>query len=199
MAENDRRWQNRIVGTGEEIPDQLMANPKNWRIHPITQQDAVEAALDQVGWVQSVIVNKQTGCLVDGHLRVALAISREESTIPVTYVDLSEQEEALVLATLDPLAGLAATDTEKLAQLLAEATAEGSGLQNLMDDLAKSAKPLDDLVEEGQVANESDFWPIIRLQVSPDTYRAFIRLWDQLPGEDDDQKLADLLARPAPD
>ena len=28
-------WRNRIVGTGEEAPDQLLANPANWRIHPV--------------------------------------------------------------------------------------------------------------------------------------------------------------------
>jgi len=27
-------WRNRIVGTGEEAPDQLLANPQNWRTHP---------------------------------------------------------------------------------------------------------------------------------------------------------------------
>jgi len=27
-------WRNRITGSGEEAPDQLLANPANWRIHP---------------------------------------------------------------------------------------------------------------------------------------------------------------------
>jgi hypothetical protein len=187
------RWQNRIVGSGEEVPDQLMANPKNWRIHPMTQQDAVEAALDEVGWVQQVIVNKTTGHLVDGHLRVALAISREETAIPVTYVELDEREEALVLATLDPLAGLAATDTEKLAALIEDAQAEGTGLAHVLDDLAKSAAPLSDLTTAGTVANEEDFWPVIRLQVSPDTYGRWSRAWEGMPGDGDDEKLAALL------
>ena len=26
-------WRNRITGTCEEAPDQLLANPDNWRIH----------------------------------------------------------------------------------------------------------------------------------------------------------------------
>jgi hypothetical protein len=186
-------WQNRIVGSGEEAPDQLMANPKNWRIHPITQQEAVGNVLDEVGWVQQVIVNKTTGHLVDGHLRVALAISREEPSIPVTYVELTEQEEALVLATLDPLAGLAATDADKLAELLGEADTQGQALQNLLDDLSKSSAPLDDLTEQGAVANDEDFWPVIRLQVSPETYRAWSQAWDQLPGENDNDKLTSLL------
>lgn len=189
-------WKNRIVGTGAEEPDQLLANPKNWRIHPITQQEAVEAALDQVGWVQQVIVNKTTGHLIDGHLRVALAISREEAEIPVSYVELSKEEEALVLATLDPLAGLAATDSEKLAELIAETDAEGTGLEGLLEDLAKSASTYDDLVEQGAVANEQDFWPVIRLQVSPETYRAWSNRWQEIPGESDDERLMGLLSGP---
>lgn len=45
-------WENRIVGQGEEAPDQLLANPANWRIHP-------------------------NGHVVDGHLRVAMALSEQ--------------------------------------------------------------------------------------------------------------------------
>lgn len=43
-------WRNGIVGSGEEAPDQLLANPANWRIHPKAQQDALAGALDAVGW-----------------------------------------------------------------------------------------------------------------------------------------------------
>jgi hypothetical protein len=102
-------WQNRIVGHGLEKPDELLANPRNWRIHPKAQQDALGGLLDKVGWVQDVIVNQRTGHVVDGHLRVSLSISRQEPEIPVVYVDLSPEEEALVLASLDPLAAMAVT------------------------------------------------------------------------------------------
>src|ERR1700722_15600770 len=95
------KWRNRIVGHGEEDPTQLLANPRNWRLHPKAQQDALAGVLEQVGWVQDVIVNKRTGFVVDGHARVALALSAGER-VPVVYVDLSEQEEALIIATLDP-------------------------------------------------------------------------------------------------
>jgi len=96
-------WRNRITGSGEEASDQLLANPANWRIHPKAQQDALAGALDQVGWVQQVMVNRRTGFVVDGHARVALALRRGEPTVPVLYVDLDANEEALVLATLDPI------------------------------------------------------------------------------------------------
>jgi len=122
-------WRNRIVGTGEEAPDQLLANPRNWRIHPAAQQGALASVLDDVGWVGQVLVNRRTGHLVDGHLRVELALSRQEPSVPVTYVDLSESEEALVLASLDPLAAMAVADAGELRELL-----EGVTISN--DDLA---------------------------------------------------------------
>ena len=61
------------MGSGEEAPDQLLANPSNWRVHPKAQQQALAGILGQVGWVQQVLVNRRTGHVVDGHLRVALA------------------------------------------------------------------------------------------------------------------------------
>jgi len=72
-------WRNRITGSGEEAPDQLLANPANWRIHPKAQQDALAGALDAVGWVQQVLVNRRSGFVVDDHARVALALRRGEA------------------------------------------------------------------------------------------------------------------------
>lgn len=135
----DQRWRSRIVGHGEEAPDQLLANPRNWRVHPKAQQDALAGMLDQVGWVQDVIVNRRTGYLVDGHLRVAAAISRGEPSVPVVYVDLSEQEEAIVLATLDPLAAMAVADGETLQALLAEVAVDSEALRAMLDAVAKDA------------------------------------------------------------
>ena len=37
-------WKNRIVGHGEESPEQLLANPKNWRTHPKEQREALAGA-----------------------------------------------------------------------------------------------------------------------------------------------------------
>src|SRR4051794_27570297 len=96
-------WTNRIVGHDDVPPDQLLANDRNWRRHPAVQQNALTGVLSDVGWVQSVISNTRTGKLIDGHLRVELALRNNEPTVPVTYVDLSPEDEALVLATLDPI------------------------------------------------------------------------------------------------
>ena len=127
---------NRIVGSGEEQLDQIMFNPRNWRIHPLSQQDALKGVLEEVGWVQQVIVNKRTGNLIDGHLRCQLAAREGAKTIPVVYVDVSEDEEALVLATLDPIGAMAATDKQKLDELFAGIESENENVRKMMDDIA---------------------------------------------------------------
>lgn len=129
-------WRNRIVGSGEEAPDQLLANPGNWRVHPKAQQDALAGALDAVGWVGQILINRRSGCVVDGHARVALALRRGEPTVPVLYVDLAPDEEALVLATLDPIGAMAERDDEKLHALLADVHVDDEGLLALLGDLA---------------------------------------------------------------
>lgn len=144
-ASKSREWRNRIVGHGEEDPEQLLANPANWRIHPKPQQDALAGVLSEVGWVQDVIVNRRTGHVVDGHLRVSLAISKRER-IPVVYVDLSEEEEQLILATIDPLAAMAAADGEKLADLVRELHSGNEALEALLHgaEIAPAAGLTDD-------------------------------------------------------
>lgn len=125
----------RIVGEGDEAPDQLLANPLNWRTHPKEQVDALEGLLGQVGWVQRIIVNKRTGHVVDGHARVALALRRAEPSVPVVYVDLSDEEERLVLAAIDPIGGMAGTDQALLDSVLDGLQADDAGLQALLDSL----------------------------------------------------------------
>lgn len=128
-------WRSRIVGHADVAPDQLLANPANWRCHPKYQQDALAGILDQVGFVQAVIVNVTTQHVVDGHLRVSLAISRNEPTIPVTYVELTLAEEQLVLATFDPIAAQATTDMEKQKTLLAMVEADDQAVKDLIAKL----------------------------------------------------------------
>jgi ParB-like chromosome segregation protein Spo0J len=102
-----RLWRNRIVGHADVSPGELVPNPRNWRTHPAEQQRAMAGVLGEVGWVAEVLVNRATGNVVDGHLRIKLALARDEPTVPVTYVDLSDEEERVVLASLDPIAALA--------------------------------------------------------------------------------------------
>ena len=126
---------NREDGHGLEDPEKILANPKNWRTHSPDQESAVEGLLEEIGWVNSVVINRTTGRLIDGHLRVEIAKKRHEAEIPVVYVKLSEKEEELVLAMLDPVGDLAGMDPKKLEQLLNSLEPESMALQKLIADL----------------------------------------------------------------
>ncbi len=142
------KWPNRIVGSGIEKASSFLANERNWRIHPKFQQDSLDGILQNVGWVQQVVVNKRTSplweesqnvdTLVDGHLRVSLAISKGEDTeVPVLYVDLTPDEEALVLTTLDFLTGMAAIDKDKISELMHEVHSDDERIQQLIASIAE--------------------------------------------------------------
>jgi hypothetical protein len=137
-------YENRIVRSETARVGDITANPLNWRVHPKRQQDVLSDVLSEVGFVQNVVVNERTGYLLDGHLRVLLLLRDfgEDAEIPVTYVDLSEEEEKLVLATIDPIASLAAADTDALAKLLADIEAPTEQISALLNDLIENANNL---------------------------------------------------------
>lgn len=142
-------FRNRIKRHGTAKVEDILFNPHNWRIHPQGQQEALEGALEEVGWVQSVIINETTGHLIDGHARVMLADRADEETVPAVYVELTEEEEKLVLATLDPIAALAFTDDDKLAQLLDGLEPSNTLLQELLDTMAVDAGMVPDDFDPG--------------------------------------------------
>lgn len=131
-------WRNRIVGHGEQPAAQFLANPLNFRIHPKAQRSAIVGVMEEVGWVQSVVVNKTTGHVLDGHARIEEAMKLgDETPVPFIEVELTEDEEAKILATLDPIGAMAAVDKAQLDALLHEVTTESAALQQLLSDLAE--------------------------------------------------------------
>jgi hypothetical protein len=121
----------RIVGEAEVDPDRLTDHPLNWRTHPGNQRAALDGALDELGWLQRVIVNRTTGHILDGHLRVELARAAGEP-VPVVYVELEPEEELVILASVDPIGLLAKTDYEKRSALLDQVETENEALAALL-------------------------------------------------------------------
>jgi hypothetical protein len=128
-------WKSRIVGHGEVDPTTLTPNPLNARRHPPRQRRVLSSVLDEVGYVQDCIVNQRSGYVIDGHLRVEIAIERGQPTIPVKYVDLSEEEEALGLATFDPIGALAYLDIEAMTELAEAIGPVSADIDTLLDEL----------------------------------------------------------------
>lgn len=113
-------FRSRIVRLDRVSAGDLAYHPGNWRRHPQAQRRAMNAVLEEVGFVTGVITReREDGKLevIDGHLRTDLA---SDQTIPVIVTDLSEDEVDIVMATFDPIAEMAEADTEALADLLAK-------------------------------------------------------------------------------
>lgn len=127
--------ENRIVGYGEENPEELLANPYNWRIHPSYQQEAMSDALDELGWLSRPKINRVTGHIVNGHLRVMEAMKRGEASIPVAYIELTETEELEILATFDAITGLAGKDEARAQALADRVQARSNSLKLLVENL----------------------------------------------------------------
>ena len=158
-------WRSRIVGHADVAPGELIAHPGNWRTHPKQQREALAQLLDEVGWVQDVIVNTTTGRLVDGHLRLELALERDEASLPVVYVELTEDEERRILATLDPVAAMAETNADAFAGLIDGMTLGDDALSALLaqvggikpqgrtdpDEVPPAPEPVAVYVERGQM------------------------------------------------
>jgi len=137
----------RIVDRGTVDPRTLTPNPRNWRTHSERQRLALEGVMGEIGFIQQVVVNRRTGHIIDGHLRVKTAIENGMKEIPVGFVDLSPEEEALALATFDPLGALAGTDSEVLDALLRGVDTENAAVAALLADTAKKAGIVDFMTE----------------------------------------------------
>lgn len=143
MDKQQAAWRNRIVGYSTKPADQFLAHSRNWRKHPQSQRDALSASLSGVGWVGAVIENVRTGHVLDGHERIWQALERNED-VPYLQVDVSEDEELLILATFDPITQMAVTDATMLEQLLADLQSsdlvmEDAGLEALLASVAVEA------------------------------------------------------------
>jgi hypothetical protein len=155
-----QRFDNHIVGLGQAKGEDLLAHPMNYKIHSAMQQDAMRGVLDEVGWIDTVKVNQNTGFLVDGHMRVALSMREApDDDIPVTYLDLTEEQELKALAFFDPIGYVYFTsDSEKLEDILTTIEEQDQNLQRLIGDLTKDQNlfKAGDLDMDGVATGDSD-------------------------------------------
>lgn len=133
-------WNSRIVGHDKVDPDQLTGHPLNHRLHPERQREVVADSIRTLGFVKSVLVNKRTGYVLDGHERLWQALDAKRSQpnikIDVEYIDVSEEDERAILALLDASSELATVDPEKFSQLIEDVTTGSQALDELLAEIA---------------------------------------------------------------
>jgi len=143
---------NRVKALRNVRAADLAPNPKNWRTHPKSQQDALRGILAEVGYADALLARElEDGrlMLVDGHLR---AETTPDLEVPVLVLDINEAEADKLLLSLDPLAALAETNAVALDQLLREVDTGSEGLQQMYADLAEAADLYQD--DEKQIVED---------------------------------------------
>ena len=132
-----RDWQNRIKGLDKKPASQFTAHPLNWRKHPMRQRKAVKGSLDSLGWVDVVIENVTTGNVIDGHERIWNALQNGDADVPYIQVELTVEEEAQALLSLDSIAALAQTDADKVDELLRMVNTDNENVMEFLMDFAE--------------------------------------------------------------
>jgi len=118
-------------------PAELADNPANWRKHPEAQTAPLAQAIREVGWAGASLYNETTGRLIDGHARKNLpADTLVDGKLPVLVGRWTEEQERLILLTLDPLAAMAETNKQALGELLLRTPAEDPVVKAFLENLA---------------------------------------------------------------
>jgi hypothetical protein len=115
---------------------QLRPNPRNWRTHPQSQRDALRGILAEVGYAGALLTRElEDGSLelIDGHLR---AETTPDALVPVLVLDVTATEALKLLATFDPLGGLAETNQQALDAVLADVETANDDLRQMLAGLA---------------------------------------------------------------
>lgn len=143
---------NRIVEYGERPASSFLANPNNPRKHPEGQRRAVRGSLESVGWCGVVLESKNSGFLLDGHERIFAALSEgDETPVPFISVDVTPEEEKLILATLDRTGELATYDNLVLSELINDIDIDSLNpmVQEIISDMVDEFKLELDMPELG--------------------------------------------------
>ena len=160
----------RILNEKTEIVsvDKLRPHPKNPRQGDV---GAIHVSIEANGFYGSVIAQKSTGHILAGNHRFLAAKHANAEQVPVTWVDVSDEEAVRILLADNRTNDLATYNDDALAELLQDllrdtGTVDGTGydldaLDELMRDLNGTVEVHEDEVPEppaDPITKPGDLW-----------------------------------------
>ena len=146
-------YKNAIVRYDVKPASQFVFNPLNPRIHPDPQRRAVQASLNEFGWVSPVIENETTGYVIDGHERIWDALAKgDDEPVPYIVVSVPADKEPALLAVFDKITTMAKYDGEMVNMLLSQIDLDSLDadlrdvLEGLQDDVIVLSSAIDDFI-----------------------------------------------------
>jgi hypothetical protein len=143
--------------------NELRPNPRNWRTHPVEQQDVLRGVLSEIGYADALLAREcpDGGLeLIDGHLRAETTPDQE---VPVLVLDLTQEEADKLLTLLDPLTSLATADRAKLDALVAEVETESDAVRSFLESLTAGEE--ESAIEHGSAPDEVAIPELIQVVV----------------------------------
>jgi len=132
------QWKKLAVRMRDVDPRSLTTNPKNWRTHGAAQREALRGSIHELGYGDPVELMDGTDLILDGHLRVDLAIQEGQETITVVDMALYTESEAdQYLLTKDPIAAMANSDKERLDTLMRDVSTGEAAVQAMIAEMAE--------------------------------------------------------------
>jgi len=133
------------VRAGDLVPHEL--NP---RLHSETQQQALAALYEQIGFARSLLAYELADGrlkLIDGHLRAQMDPDQE---VEVEVLDVDDAEARALLLSIDPLAQLAGYDTRMLEELRELTPTDAAVLEELWQNIATAQEAVEATLEEAR-------------------------------------------------
>jgi hypothetical protein len=148
----------------------LRPNPRNWRVHPQSQHDALRGVLAEVGYANALLARELADgslMLIDGHLR---AETTPEAIVPVLVLDVDEADADKILLTHDPLAGMATVADAQLQSLLGDVETQSEAVRAMLTSLAGELGSAENLLADAGG----------RLEVNvPESYQVVVECRDE--------------------
>ena len=159
----------------------LRPNPRNWRTHPQSQRDALRGILAEVGYAGALLARElEDGSLelIDGHLR---AETTPDALVPVLVLDVNAEEALKLLATFDPLGGMAETNQQALDAVLANVDTANDDLRRMLENLA--GQSLAEPADESELPDHDFAGQLFQVVVECDGEDEQRRVFDQMCGQ----------------
>ena len=114
----------------------LKTNPQNPVDHNEVQRDALRGILAEVGFAGAVLARElEDGSLelIDGHLRQGEFDDDQE--VPTLILDVSQEEAAKLLASINPIAQMVSINTQKMSDLTASLEGQDAEFRRFLTGL----------------------------------------------------------------
>jgi hypothetical protein len=167
----------------------LAENPSNWRRHPAEQLQSLKDLMQdpEIGWAGACLYNERTKRLIDGHARKSVVDPR--TPIPVLVGSWSEDAERKILATLDPVSGMAKGDVKAYDALLETIEADTLWVRDLLHNTRADLAKL--IEEEEEAADDGPGESLPAMECQPFEHHDYIML--MFRNEQDFQQACDRL------